>query len=151
MHIYILYVCVYTSVYIYQSVSRSVSQSVCPSVFLSVCLFVCAVVDQHSFICKRPFFAEKKIHWRIFREPNVYLNLSRGSRGLMFKSFAKTFAQNILVITFAMDSLYTLHGPLDRQSCIHLSKYHYHNTYLYLHLRHRKKTMGGICSWYPIM
>ena len=52
----------------------------------------------------------------------------------MLKSFAKTFAQNILVITFAMDNHYTLHGPLDQQSCINLSKYNHYNIYNYIYI-----------------
>ena len=31
------------------------------------------IVDQNFFIPKRPFFANKKIHSRIFRERHIYL------------------------------------------------------------------------------
>ena len=73
-------------------------------------------VDQNSFICKRPFFANKKNFRGSFENPTVIL---RG--GLMIESVAKSFAQtNIFansektfagshvgtLAAFVMDNLY---------------------------------------------
>ena len=79
--------------------------------------------DPNSFICKRPFFAKKRLRSRIFPEPDVYL--SRGSHVIIFHQIFRqnktTFAnseKNFRGVSCWNPGGLSLHGPFDRQSFI---------------------------------
>ena len=105
--------------------------SVGPSVCLSVCVYVCITcmyvyiiyiymaVDLNSFFCKRPFFANRQVLSRIFRELHVCLSRNPCWATTPLMKISSSLAKSHQIITdnffIALQTCCQHHGPFSNR------------------------------------